>query len=233
MDLPAAFAPVPATAEIETRAPPQIGGVVRFDASCTWPTSCMPSRRTGARSHAAGRNRRHREPGPRDSAGGSFESAATRASGPSCGTGPSSTASLGTSSDLPVGWTDEQDGGRYRLRRRHDEAFFGYAVGPHSWKRFLEPPAEVRWRARRVDRGFEDETAPEPSPRYAFVGVRPCELAAILVQDRVFLGHGSDPVYRSRREAAFLVVVNCGARRHLLLRVDGHGPARDRGYDLF
>jgi sulfhydrogenase subunit beta (sulfur reductase) len=31
--------------------------------------------------------------------------------------------------DLPVGWTDEQDAGRYRLRRREDEALFGYAVG--------------------------------------------------------------------------------------------------------
>ena len=39
--------------------------------------------------------------------------------------------------DLPAGWTDEQDGGTYRLQRRPDEALFGYAVGPHSWKRYL------------------------------------------------------------------------------------------------
>src|SRR5215469_11765721 len=38
--------------------------------------------------------------------------------------------------DLPVGWTDEQDAGRYRLARRDDEALFGYAVGPQSWKQF-------------------------------------------------------------------------------------------------
>ena len=42
--------------------------------------------------------------------------------------------------DLPRGWTDEQDGGHYRLKRRDDDALFGYAVGPHSWKRFLHPP---------------------------------------------------------------------------------------------
>ena len=42
-------------------------------------------------------------------------------------------------SDLPVGWTDEQDGGTYRLKRRDDEALFGYVVGPHSWKHFLHP----------------------------------------------------------------------------------------------
>ena len=34
--------------------------------------------------------------------------------------------------DLPVGWTDRQDAGRYRLERRADAALFGYAVGPHS-----------------------------------------------------------------------------------------------------
>jgi sulfhydrogenase subunit beta (sulfur reductase) len=37
--------------------------------------------------------------------------------------------------ELPVGWTDEQEAGRYRLRRRNDEALFGYVVGPQSWKR--------------------------------------------------------------------------------------------------
>ena len=32
--------------------------------------------------------------------------------------------------DLPSGWTDHQDAGRYRLERRDDEALFGFAVGP-------------------------------------------------------------------------------------------------------
>src|SRR5215510_8067647 len=39
--------------------------------------------------------------------------------------------------DLPEGWTDEQDGGKYRLKRRQDKALFGFNVGPHSWKKFL------------------------------------------------------------------------------------------------
>ena len=50
---------------------------------------------------------------------------------------------IASSADLPIGWTDEQDGGHYRLRRRDDEAVFGYAVGPHSWKQY-QLPAEVR-----------------------------------------------------------------------------------------
>src|SRR5436190_6029095 len=39
--------------------------------------------------------------------------------------------------DLPIGWTDEHEGGTYRHKKRADDALFGYAVGPHSWKRYL------------------------------------------------------------------------------------------------
>jgi sulfhydrogenase subunit beta (sulfur reductase) len=49
-----------------------------------------------------------------------------------------------SAADLPIGWGDEQDGGTYRLRRREDEAVFGYAVGPQSWKQFLHPPRAER-----------------------------------------------------------------------------------------
>jgi hypothetical protein len=97
---------------------------------------------------------------------------------------------LTSSGDLPIGWTDVQDGGSYRLVRRDDAACFGYAVGPHSWKRYLFPPDLLLWRAKRTnDLGdFDLDATPEEPPRYAFVGVRPCDLHAIAVQDRVFMG---------------------------------------------
>ena len=50
---------------------------------------------------------------------------------------------IGSPEELPIGWTDEQEPGHYRLRSRADSAFFGYAVGPQSWKKYLHP-AEVR-----------------------------------------------------------------------------------------
>ena len=72
-------------------------------------------------------------------------------------------------SDLPAGWTDEQEAGRYRLRKRGDQALFGYAVGPHSWKQFLHPPPIERlWQARRDGEGFSVIQAREDPPRYAF-----------------------------------------------------------------
>ena len=48
---------------------------------------------------------------------------------------------ISSSVDLPVGWTEKQSGGSYRLQRRNDAALFGYTVGPHSWKQFLHPPS--------------------------------------------------------------------------------------------
>src|SRR5271165_1290278 len=50
--------------------------------------------------------------------------------------------------ELPRGWTDRQDAGSYRLERRADEAYFGFVVGPQSWKRFLHPPVERLWTMR-------------------------------------------------------------------------------------
>ena len=50
--------------------------------------------------------------------------------------------------------------GRYRLERRDDEARFGYAVGPHSWKQFLFPPRVRLWRRARADGGFAVEEEP-------------------------------------------------------------------------
>ena len=50
---------------------------------------------------------------------------------------------IGSLEDLPVGWTDEQKPGHYRLSQRADRIFFDYAAGPQSWKKYLHP-AEVR-----------------------------------------------------------------------------------------
>jgi sulfhydrogenase subunit beta (sulfur reductase) len=154
--------------------------------------------------------------------------------GPTVRDGAIVIAEIGGAADLPVGWTDEQDGGRYRVKRRDGAAAFGYAVGPHSWKRYLHPPALVRWRARRDDGGFAAEPDTAPPPRYAFVGVRPCELAAILIQDRVFLGGPFvDPAYRSRRESAFLLAVSCGSPGGTCFCTSmGSGPKAGPGFDL-
>ncbi len=139
-------------------------------------------------------------------------------------------------SDLPIGWTDEQDGGHYRLKRRKDDALFGYVAGPHSWKRFLFPPTLRLWRAKRNGKNGAFEILPQelPDETYAFIGVRSCELHAIALQDRVFLGGKYvDPIYKALRERAFLVAVNCtqagGTCFCISMRT---GPKATSGFDL-
>lgn len=136
--------------------------------------------------------------------------------------------------DLPSGWTDEQDGGHYRLKRRDDDALFGYIVGPHSWKKYLHPPRRTLWSATRDASGIAITAEPEPETKFAFIGVRACEIAAIAVQDRVFLeGKYVDPQYRARREGAFIVAVNCGEAGGTCFCVSmDTGPKAKAGFDL-
>ena len=136
--------------------------------------------------------------------------------------------------DLPAGWTDEQDGGHYRVKRRDDAALFGYNVGPHAWKRFLHPPLLRMWRAERSADGMQVTKPAEPAEKYAFLAVRSCELHAIAIQDRVFLeGPHVDPHYQARREGAFIVAVNCGQAGGTCFCVSMNtGPKAAAGFDL-
>jgi sulfhydrogenase subunit beta (sulfur reductase) len=136
--------------------------------------------------------------------------------------------------DLPIGYTDEQDGGSYRLRRRDDQAVFGFAVGPHSWKKFLHPPRVRLWRAEHDEDAFRVLPEPPEAPKYAFIGVRACELHAIAIQDQVFLrGPYVDPIYARRRDGAFIVAVNCGHAGGTCFCVSmGTGPKATAGFDL-
>ncbi len=71
---------------------------------------------------------------------------------------------------LPIGWTDEQEGGKYRLKPRDDGAYFGYAVGPHSWKKYLFPSRLTLFSIEKTADSFAVKPSPEPVPKYAFVG---------------------------------------------------------------
>ena len=141
--------------------------------------------------------------------------------------------------DLPAGWTDEQEAGSYRLRRRDDDALFGYNVGPESWKKYLFPPSERLWPPEpepEPEPAAEpgSEPAPKAPGKLAFIGVRACELHAIAIQDRVFLGgRHPDPRYAARRDGAFIVAVNCGqAGRTCFCAAMDAGPRATSGFDL-
>ena len=141
---------------------------------------------------------------------------------------------IGGIADLPCGWTDRQEAGRYRLERRDDGALFGFTVGPHAWRRFLHPPAQTLWTMRRTGNAVALENGDGEVPRYAFIGVRACELHAIAIQDKVFLdGPHPDATYGARRRGAFVVAVNCGQAGGTCFCVSMQtGPRADTGFDL-
>ena len=41
-----------------------------------------------------------------------------------------------STADFPVGWRDIQEPGVYRLKQDGTRNLFGYALGPHSWKKY-------------------------------------------------------------------------------------------------
>ena len=136
--------------------------------------------------------------------------------------------------DLPAGWTDRQAAGRYHLERREDEALFGFAVGPQSWKQFLHPPVMSLWTARKNGDDIAVESGRSKPPKFAFIGVRACEISAIGIQDKVFCdGPYPDVDYQARRRDAFIVAVNCGQAGGTCFCVSmGTGPKVDAGFDL-
>jgi len=142
---------------------------------------------------------------------------------------------LHSAKDLPIGWTDEQDPGRYRVKRRSDNAYFGYNLGPHSWKKFLFPPREKLWSAKKQDNKLVilKEMAPSDE-KMAFIGVRACEIQAIFVLDKVFNTKlAVYQQYQQRRESTFIIAVNCTTCVNTCFCASMQaGPHVKGGYDL-
>src|ERR1700755_549282 len=129
--------------------------------------------------------------------------------GPTVRDGAIVVAELASAAELPFGWGVETEAGRYRLRERSDTAAFGHSAGPQSWKSVLHPARARLWSADRVTGTMEAGEAAEP-PRYALLGVRPCDVRAVGILDQVLTGgQHADPVYRGRRDGAFIIAVEC------------------------
>lgn len=141
---------------------------------------------------------------------------------------------LDTVDDLPRGWTDRQEPAKYRLERRDDDAWFGFVVGPHAWKKYLFPSHLTVSEAHRSENGWRLTTPTHQPIKRAFIGVRACELAAIGIQDRVFMGGPYvDGHYAAQRSAAFIVAVNCTqAASTCFCTSMKTGPQCRAGFDL-
>jgi formate hydrogenlyase subunit 6/NADH:ubiquinone oxidoreductase subunit I len=139
--------------------------------------------------------------------------------------------------DLPRGYTSEEAPGKYRLSYAGHGNYFTAAPGSDSWKQFFFPPrTELVSFHRNPDdpHKWEADSERQLAQPLALIGVRACELAAIQVQDRVFMREDyKDPVYRERRQSAFIVAVNCLHPCETCFCTSfGIGPEATEGYDL-
>ena len=135
--------------------------------------------------------------------------------------------------DLPRGILTDQGPASYRMIQTGRERYFDFIPGGQSWKQFLFPPRTVLFNAVKENQ-WQFREKHETAPHYALIGVRACELAAIQIQDKVFLRPDfSDPIYRERREGLFILAVNCVDPDATCFCVSmGTGPRVKPGFDL-
>jgi len=135
---------------------------------------------------------------------------------------------------MPRGLVDRQSPGQYYLENRQDQALFGYAVGPTSWKRFLDPPEQLLLSAKKTGNDFKIVPTEHKIVPQAFIGVRSCEMAALKIQDKVFSsGRTQNRYYQEAREKTLIVAVNCHyAADSCFCTSFKHGPHVQAGFDL-
>ncbi len=136
--------------------------------------------------------------------------------------------------DLPVGVRDEQEAGRYRLWPGVEGEIFGVVNGAGSLKPAFFAPEEPLLALHREGRGFLVEMVEPAAPKLAILGVRACDVAALAIQDRVFLhDRFRDAHYAARRADTLLIAVNCTrAAATCFCASMGTGPRAKRDFDL-
>lgn len=137
-------------------------------------------------------------------------------------------------SDLPIGWHDHQEPGRYRLAQTGSKEIFGVVHGPQSLKPFAFTPREPLVQIERSKDGFTTRSTLPSSEKVAIIGARACDLAGLGIQDQIFLqGEYQDPYYATRREGLFIIAVNCTRSLPTCFCVSmDTGPCAKNGFDL-
>lgn len=135
---------------------------------------------------------------------------------------------------LPWGVRDVQRPGEYRLEKHDDQQAFAWANGPQAVKPELFKPRESLWQVQQDEQGQLRFKASVPTEKVALFGIRPCDLHALKIQDKVFLESDyQDHRYQQRRENVFLIVANCSCSSGncFCLTADGHPQAKE-AYDV-
>ena len=143
-------------------------------------------------------------------------------------------APMTDASHLPWGVRDLQSLASYQIEESSNKQAFSWSNGISSIKPFLFSSEETLWKVERNEDGklhFNSVIKSEPT---ALVGVRPCDVNAMIVQDKVFLQEEYvDKRYEARRKALFIVVVNCTyASDNCFCVAMGYDTKASKGFDL-
>jgi sulfhydrogenase subunit beta (sulfur reductase) len=137
--------------------------------------------------------------------------------------------------ELPIGIHDKQAPGQYRLESSDDSRYFAWANGPQAIKPLTFAPRETLWRVKRNREGEIRflETLPEEQA-IAVIGVRSCDMVAMLLQDQHFCYQKYPDVYYSlRRRGLFLIAVDCSHPADTCFcHSTGDGPSVNVGFDM-
>lgn len=158
-----------------------------------------------------------------------LRSSGYRLLGPVPRDGTISYAEITSVDDLPRGVVDVQGPGSYRLVEGGD-GFFDALPGDATWKQALFPAHEPLWEATTIEGVLTFREVLPTDTKAALIGARACELAAIAIQDSVFIGGVTEPRYARRRNDVFIVAVECGRAASTCFCASlGTGPRIDPG----
>lgn len=138
------------------------------------------------------------------------------------------------SDNLPIGFIESQNPGKYQLQKHDHQTLFGYNSTTQSWKHFLHKPIARLWRSIRDRKKFAIIAEIPEEQIYAFLGVRSCDLNAISILDKVFINTPyNDSQYQSRRSNIFIIAVNCThAGETCFCYSTNTGPEVTQDYDI-
>ncbi len=144
-------------------------------------------------------------------------------------------SSISKLSQLPLGYSDQQQPGEYRLNYNSQSSYyFSITTGAQGVKPWLFKPEQKLWSVNKQNGSIEFNEALSEQKPLAIVGLRACDLAALKLQDQHFLQQQYiDPYYAQHRENLFIVAVNCHRSVDTCFCAStGDGPEVKNAYDL-
>ena len=144
-------------------------------------------------------------------------------------------APISSSDALPQGIHDQQAPGSYKLNSGNGTRWFAWANGPQALKPLLFSPQEPLWQVEREDDGGLRFQVQIPDVGLtAVIGVRACDIAAMVLQDQHFIsGNNIDQAYATRRQDLIIIAINCThPATTCFCHATGDGPVARDHYDI-